>query len=243
RAPAVRCAWPRRTCSAHADGLARPISPVCALGTRALAGTRCVLCRPGGRGGDRGNYSHHAARDGTSDRSAHRSRRCGRGEGNPWSVDSDGRAQYRSPGQISRCRGGCERRAAGAARLARRPRSATGAGDHAAHRPDSGRAPYSFRQSCRTRRSRCMSVEVTRLPSGLVVVTDVMPHLETAALGVWVGSGSRNEQPDEHGISHLLEHMAFKGTSRRTARQIAEEIEAVGGDLNAATSIETTAYY
>jgi len=88
-----------------------------------------------------------------------------------------------------------------------------------------------------------MSVEVTRLPSGLVVVTDVMPHLQTAALGVWVGSGSRNEQPDEHGISHLLEHMAFKGTSRRTARQIAEEIEAVGGDLNAATSIETTAYY
>ena len=88
-----------------------------------------------------------------------------------------------------------------------------------------------------------MSVEVTRLPTGLVVVTDVMPHLQTAALGVWVGSGSRNEQPDEHGISHLLEHMAFKGTSRRTARQIAEEIEAVGGDLNAATSIETTAYY
>src|SRR6476661_8098721 len=88
-----------------------------------------------------------------------------------------------------------------------------------------------------------MSVEVTRLPTGLVVVTDAMSHLETAALGVWVGSGSRNEQPDEHGISHLLEHMAFKGTSRRTARQIAEEVEAVGGDLNAATSVETTAYY
>jgi predicted Zn-dependent peptidase len=88
-----------------------------------------------------------------------------------------------------------------------------------------------------------MSVEVTRLPTGLIVVTDAMPHLETASLGVWVGSGSRDERPDEHGISHLLEHMAFKGTSRRTARQIAEEIEAVGGDLNAATSIETTAYY
>lgn len=88
-----------------------------------------------------------------------------------------------------------------------------------------------------------MSVEVTRLPTGLLVVTDAMPHLETASLGVWVGSGSRDERPDEHGISHLLEHMAFKGTSRRTARQIAEEIEAVGGDLNAATSIETTAYY
>jgi predicted Zn-dependent peptidase len=88
-----------------------------------------------------------------------------------------------------------------------------------------------------------MSVEVTRLESGLVVVTDEMPHLETASLGVWVGSGSRDEQPAEHGISHLLEHMAFKGTTRRSARQIAEEIEAVGGDLNAATSVETTAYY
>jgi len=88
-----------------------------------------------------------------------------------------------------------------------------------------------------------MSVNLTRLTSGLVVVTDRMPHLETASLGVWVGSGSRDERPDEHGISHLLEHMAFKGTSRRTARQIAEEIEAVGGDLNAATSVETTAYY
>jgi predicted Zn-dependent peptidase len=88
-----------------------------------------------------------------------------------------------------------------------------------------------------------MSVEVTRLPTGLIVVTDAMPHLETASLGVWVRAGSRDELPGEHGISHLLEHMAFKGTSRRTARQIAEEIEAVGGDLNASTSIETTAYY
>jgi len=88
-----------------------------------------------------------------------------------------------------------------------------------------------------------MSVEVTRLPSGLAVVTDRMPHLESASLGVWVGAGSRDENPDEHGISHLLEHMAFKGTKRRTARQIAESIEAVGGDLNAATSVESTAYY
>ena len=60
---------------------------------------------------------------------------------------------------------------------------------------------------------------------------------------MWVDSGSRDERRDEHGISHFLEHMAFKGTRRRTARQIAEEIEAVGGDLNAATSAENTAYY
>jgi predicted Zn-dependent peptidase len=88
-----------------------------------------------------------------------------------------------------------------------------------------------------------MSVELTNLKSGITVVTDTMPHLETASLGVWVHSGSRDEHRDEHGISHLLEHMAFKGTRRRTARQIAEEIEAVGGDLNAATGAESTAYY
>src|ERR1700751_2241314 len=88
-----------------------------------------------------------------------------------------------------------------------------------------------------------MSVEVTRLPSGLVVVTDAMTHLETASLGVWVGCGSPDERPDEHGISHLLQPQAFKGTTRRTARAIAEEVEAVGGDLNAATGVESTAYY
>jgi predicted Zn-dependent peptidase len=88
-----------------------------------------------------------------------------------------------------------------------------------------------------------MSVAVTTLKSGMNVVTDTMPHLETASLGVWVKSGSRHERRDENGISHFLEHMAFKGTRRRSARQIAEEIEAVGGDLNAATSAENTAYY
>ena len=88
-----------------------------------------------------------------------------------------------------------------------------------------------------------MSVELTRLPSGLTVVTDTMAHVETAALGVWAGVGGRDERSDEHGISHLLEHMAFKGTARRSAREIVETIEAVGGDLNAGTSTETTAYY
>jgi predicted Zn-dependent peptidase len=88
-----------------------------------------------------------------------------------------------------------------------------------------------------------MSVEITTLPSGLHVVTDAMPHLETASLGVWVGAGSRYEKAQEQGLSHLLEHMAFKGTRRRSARDIAEEIESAGGDLNAATSAEHTAYY
>ena len=88
-----------------------------------------------------------------------------------------------------------------------------------------------------------MNVQSTVLESGLTVVTENMPNLESVALGVWVKSGSRNEQADEHGIAHLLEHMAFKGTARRTARQIAEEIENVGGEVNAATSTETTSYY
>ncbi|MEM6461471.1 MAG: pitrilysin family protein [Pseudomonadota bacterium] len=88
-----------------------------------------------------------------------------------------------------------------------------------------------------------MSVECTRLTSGLTVVTETMPHLESAALGVWIKSGSRDEAEDEHGIAHLLEHMAFKGTDKRSARRIAEEIENVGGEVNAATSIETTSYY
>src|SRR6202045_2630739 len=88
-----------------------------------------------------------------------------------------------------------------------------------------------------------MSVEITTLPSGLRIATDRMAHLETASLGVFVGAGSRHERTNEHGLSHLLEHMAFKGTRRRSARDIAEEIETVGGDLNAATSTEHTAYY
>ncbi|MEK9283770.1 MULTISPECIES: pitrilysin family protein [unclassified Bradyrhizobium] len=88
-----------------------------------------------------------------------------------------------------------------------------------------------------------MSVEISKLASGLTVVTDNMPHVETAALGVWARVGGRDEKPNEHGISHLLEHMAFKGTTRRSSREIVEEIEAVGGDLNAGTSTETTSYY
>ncbi len=87
------------------------------------------------------------------------------------------------------------------------------------------------------------SVTISTLKSGLRVVTEAMPHLSTAALGVWIATGSRHERQDEHGLAHLLEHMAFKGTKRRTARQIAEEIEAVGGDLNAETNVERTSYY
>ncbi len=84
---------------------------------------------------------------------------------------------------------------------------------------------------------------LTRLDNGLTVVTDRMPHVDSAALGVWIEAGARTELVDEHGIAHFLEHMAFKGTRRRSARAISEAIEDVGGDINAATSVETTAYH
>src|SRR6476646_9142078 len=88
-----------------------------------------------------------------------------------------------------------------------------------------------------------MNVEIAKLSNGLTVVTDPMPQLESAALGVWVNVGGRNETKPVMGVSHMLEHMAFKGTHRRTARQIAEEIEAVGGYMNAYTSREQTAFH
>jgi len=88
-----------------------------------------------------------------------------------------------------------------------------------------------------------LTASVTTLPSGLVVVTEAMTHVKTAAIGAFVAVGSRHESLPEHGLSHLLEHMAFKGTRRRSARDIAEAIENVGGDLNAETGVERTAYF
>ena len=88
-----------------------------------------------------------------------------------------------------------------------------------------------------------MSVTVSRLDNGIRVVTDAMAHVETVSVGVWVDVGARYESERLNGVSHLLEHMAFKGTRRRSARDIAEQIEAVGGHLNAYTSRDHTTYY
>ncbi len=88
-----------------------------------------------------------------------------------------------------------------------------------------------------------MSVELHRLSNGFRIVTEHMPGLKSASLGVWVNAGGRNERIEQNGIAHFLEHMAFKGTKKRTALQIAEEIEDVGGFINAYTGREMTAYY
>ena len=87
------------------------------------------------------------------------------------------------------------------------------------------------------------AVRVTRLPNGLTVVSETMPRVETVSFGAYVGTGTRNETAVENGVSHFLEHMAFKGTSKRDAATIAREIENVGGHLNAYTAREQTAYY
>ncbi|WBU60687.1 M16 family metallopeptidase [Paracoccus albus] len=84
---------------------------------------------------------------------------------------------------------------------------------------------------------------ITTLPNGLRIVTRNMPGLHSATLGLWVAAGGRDERAEQNGIAHFLEHMAFKGTAKRSALQIAEEIEDVGGYINAYTSRDTTAYY
>lgn len=88
-----------------------------------------------------------------------------------------------------------------------------------------------------------MSVDIHRLSNGLRVVVEPMPGLRSAAVGVFVTAGGRHERPEQNGVAHYLEHMAFKGTPTRSARAIAEEIEDVGGYINAYTGKEMTAYY
>ena len=83
----------------------------------------------------------------------------------------------------------------------------------------------------------------SRLDNGIRIVTAEMPGVPSATLGIWVENGSRYESSAQSGISHFLEHLLFKGTDRRTAAQIAEEIDAVGGFINAFTGKEYTCYY
>ena len=87
------------------------------------------------------------------------------------------------------------------------------------------------------------AIQVTTLPSGLTIVTETMPRVETVSFGAYIAAGTRHEEAAVNGASHFLEHMAFKGTARRDAAAIAREIENVGGQINAYTARENTAYY
>lgn len=88
-----------------------------------------------------------------------------------------------------------------------------------------------------------MKIQKETLPNGLRVITEEIPYVRSASIGVWVGTGSRQESEENNGISHFIEHMLFKGTSHRTARELAETIDSVGGQLNAFTAKEYTCYY
>src|SRR5215469_3905213 len=83
----------------------------------------------------------------------------------------------------------------------------------------------------------------SKLSNGLRILTESMPHVVSSTIGIWVENGSRYEEPIDNGVSHFIEHLLFKGTKKRTAAQIAEEIDAVGGVLNAFTGKEYTCYY
>ena len=86
------------------------------------------------------------------------------------------------------------------------------------------------------------NIRRTVLPNGLLVLTESMPHLRSISMGAWIGSGSRDETPDLNGISHFVEHMVFKGTTTRSAKQLAREVDTIGGNLDAFTGKETTCF-
>jgi predicted Zn-dependent peptidase len=85
-------------------------------------------------------------------------------------------------------------------------------------------------------------IEVTALPNGIRVVTEQMPHVRSVSLGIWIGTGSRRETPEENGISHFIEHMVFKGTKNRSAEDIARSVDSIGGGLDAFTAKEMVSF-
>src|SRR5215831_19541424 len=85
-------------------------------------------------------------------------------------------------------------------------------------------------------------IQEATLPNGIRVVTELMPHVRSVSMGIWIGTGSRRETPDENGISHFIEHMVFKGTANRSAEEIARSVDSIGGGLDAFTSKEMVSY-
>src|SRR3954471_2198904 len=85
-------------------------------------------------------------------------------------------------------------------------------------------------------------IEMTRLANGVRVITEAMPHVRSVSVGVWIGTGSRRETPEQNGISHFIEHMLFKGTKNRSAQDIAKSVDSIGGNLDAFTAKELVCY-
>src|ERR671929_2113022 len=85
-------------------------------------------------------------------------------------------------------------------------------------------------------------IELTRLANGVRVITEAMPHVRSVSVGIWIGSGSRRETPEQNGISHFIEHMLFKGTTNRSAEDIARSVDSIGGNLDAFTAKELVCF-
>src|ERR1044071_3952167 len=85
-------------------------------------------------------------------------------------------------------------------------------------------------------------IEITPLANGVRVITEAMPHVRSVSVGVWIGAGSRRETAEQNGISHFIEHMLFKGTSRRSAQDIAHSVDSIGGNLDAFTAKELVCF-
>src|SRR5579863_202879 len=90
--------------------------------------------------------------------------------------------------------------------------------------------------------SPARSIRRTRLPNGLLVLTESIPHVRSVSMGVWIASGSRDESLDRNGISHFVEHMVFKGTTSRSAQQFAREADSIGGNFDAFTGKESICF-
>src|SRR5216683_7082824 len=85
-------------------------------------------------------------------------------------------------------------------------------------------------------------IETTTLPNGVRVISETMPHVRSVSVGLWVGIGSRRETAEQNGLSHFIEHMVFKGTTKRTAEDIARSVDSVGGNLDAFTAKELVCF-
>ncbi len=102
--------------------------------------------------------------------------------------------------------------------------------------------PVAENATIATAASPARNIRRTTLPNGLLVLTESMDHMRSVSIGVWIATGSRDEQPEENGLSHFVEHMVFKGTTTRSAKQIARETDAIGGNLDAFTGKETICF-
>src|SRR5438552_5539305 len=94
----------------------------------------------------------------------------------------------------------------------------------------------------KTPSSGVREIETTTLPSGVRVISETMPHVRSVSVGLWVSTGSRRETPEQNGISHFIEHMLFKGTTSRSAEDIARSVDSIGGNLDAFTAKELVCF-